>query len=332
MPDIKVIKLESDRFIEWDQFVLNSASGSLFQTTQWLTWLGYHPTVFLIEEQNEIIAGVALTNFKKYKVKGYHKAPYTPYNAPILGNAIAKTDKEQQKQRNYIVALLAAIDEAGVVEFNLNLGHFDFLPYIWKGYLTTVRVSYKVTVDMNNVSNYNSTTRNYLNRLTKLVENETLNLEVDKKLDSFFELLETSAKQRNYNPKISHLKKLFNNKAFTNWFCINISYDNKLISGAVIVYDNKCMYNLLNATVIEGVEGEQLSLIKQVNILTMHTALLQAKAQHKDFDFEGSMLQGVEKFYRHFGAVQSPYYRAVKAKNLIYQFLMFGKQFLEFKK
>jgi len=46
--------------------------------------------------------------------------------------------------------------------------------------------------------------------------------------------------------------------------------------------------------------------------LCLWEAIRYASTVTKQFDFEGSMIESVERFFRAFGAVQTPYFRITK--------------------
>ena len=48
--------------------------------------------------------------------------------------------------------------------------------------------------------------------------------------------------------------------------------------------------------------------------LVLWEAIQAVRSHTNQFDFEGSMLPGVERFFREFGALQTPYYAITKGK------------------
>ena len=77
-------------------------------------------------------------------------------------------------------------------------------------------------------------------------------------------------------------------------------------SCAYFVYDEEVCYYLLGASDSQFRNSGAQSLILWEGI--------QFAAQHcKVFDFEGSMVEGIENFFRQFGGVCTPYYRVTKA-------------------
>lgn len=94
-------------------------------------------------------------------------------------------------------------------------------------------------------------------------------------------------------------------------------YDDQgqLLSARFVVYDSRCAYSLMSAQnnhLHKSGHSETL-FWKLMNYLSDKTIA---------FDFEGSMEEGIEYFYRSFGARQTPFFEIVKPRNAIVELLM----------
>lgn len=88
--------------------------------------------------------------------------------------------------------------------------------------------------------------------------------------------------------------------------------DQKIIAGVFIVSSNVKSYCLLTAADEEGKSNEAVACL-------IWTAIQDAVIAGRDFDFEGSMLPGVEKFFRSFGGKQTPYHRIYKTNSSLFK-------------
>lgn len=77
--------------------------------------------------------------------------------------------------------------------------------------------------------------------------------------------------------------------------------DKELVSIALLMKDNKRYYNIINVTPEAGRKCE-------ANYFLYNNILQELAEQPMLFDFEGSDLPGVQKFYEKFGAVNQPYF------------------------
>lgn len=102
-----------------------------------------------------------------------------------------------------------------------------------------------------------------------------------------------------YNNLIKLLLQLNNN----NQVIIRkaVSNKNELMSIALLMKDNKRYYNIINVTPEAGRKCE-------ANYFLYDNILKELAEQPMIFDFEGSDLPGVQKFYEKFGAENQPYF------------------------
>lgn len=75
--------------------------------------------------------------------------------------------------------------------------------------------------------------------------------------------------------------------------------DDKLIAALFVPYDTHCAYYLIPAVLPEY---ERIGAMDTLIWLTLR----QLAGRCNTFDFEGSMIRGIEQYYRSFGAVQTP--------------------------
>jgi tRNA A22 N-methylase len=85
------------------------------------------------------------------------------------------------------------------------------------------------------------------------------------------------------------------------WIRSIANTQNEVLSTVILLKDNKRYYNIINVT---NEEAEKRSTIIYCTI----PCLKELVNQEMLFDFEGSDLQGVQKFYEKFGAINQPYF------------------------
>ena len=93
-----------------------------------------------------------------------------------------------------------------------------------------------------------------------------------------------------------------------------------MLGNVFCVFDaNTCYYLLAGVNKNSGIQG--------VNNLLVQKSIEKAKNLGcKTFDFEGSMIKGVEKFFRSFGPELVPYYTVNKASLLLEVLLKLKKR------
>ena len=91
--------------------------------------------------------------------------------------------------------------------------------------------------------------------------------------------------------------------------------EGRLLAARFVVYDSRSAYSLMSAA--------DLKLHRSGHNETLVWALLQHLAgKTAAYDFEGSMDEGVEYFYRSFGAVQTPFFAISKSRNALVDRIM----------
>lgn len=94
--------------------------------------------------------------------------------------------------------------------------------------------------------------------------------------------------------------------------------EDELLSAALLLYDGRRLYNIINITTETGRQTE-------ANHFLLDSIIKEFSGRELLFDFEGSDLPGVKTFYKNFGAVNQPYFM-LQYNNLPWPFKLFKKQ------
>ena len=91
--------------------------------------------------------------------------------------------------------------------------------------------------------------------------------------------------------------------------------DQNVVAAIFVVYDSNCAYLLQSAMNMEHYHNENVSIL-------IWKALHWLSTKTKSFDFEGSMIAGIEQFNRSFGAIQTPYFNVYKYSNPLIEWVV----------
>ncbi len=193
---------------------------------------------------------------------------------------------------------------------NFHYSFTDWLPFYWKGYQQTTRYNY-ILPDISNLDelgkNLGKGARNSLH-----CAGDKYHLVVKRNVsaDSFMEIVtQTYKRQRlnTYEPVI--LRNLVDLVISRNQGDIWGAYDEsgQLHAVEFIVWQDSCAYAIAGGsnTKLRRSGGKA---------LTMWEAIRDVSKVSAAFDFEGSMVKGIEFFFREFGAIQKPYFSISKGK------------------
>jgi len=86
------------------------------------------------------------------------------------------------------------------------------------------------------------------------------------------------------------------------------NYQGKVIASNFLVEDSNTVYYLMGGINPEFADIGAMDLVQ-------YESIKYAISQGKNFDFEGSMVKSIEKYFRSFGAIQKPYFEITKVNS-----------------
>lgn len=184
------------------------------------------------------------------------------------------------------------------------------LPFVWLDFKTTVKYTYVLSNVFHNKDNLkknlSSNTRKNLKKAKK-----TVTVKETSDADLLYDMGNMTFQRQAIKPPYSRelLKNLHavceQNK------CAKILYaedENANVHAAILlVWNTKTVYYLMGGSNPEYRNSEAMTLL-------MWEAIKFASSFVDEFDFEGTMVESIERFIRGFGAQQYPYYQLSKVK------------------
>jgi predicted N-acyltransferase len=89
------------------------------------------------------------------------------------------------------------------------------------------------------------------------------------------------------------------------------THKKKAIATAFLVYDTRSVFYLMG-----GLDSDRKELGGMDMVL--YRSIEFVLDNRLDFDFEGSMVESIEKYFRSFGAVQTPYHKVMKTRSKLW--------------
>lgn len=315
-------KIAVEEYHYWDSFIDIHPQGTIFHKTCWLNLIGGEIEIFTLWDNEKIRAGVALVRTKKNRLTGYHIPPYTQYFSPLyLSDNPKKISLSEE--HDCIAAVLQMIPSATHIDFKLPKGHQSILPYHWSGFDTSVSLTHTISGSLAAyLQELNKNKARELKKLLLLVESGEISIENELKEAELEKLLSQTGQRKGFDPRSALAVNIVMNSddSFAKKIVIR-SAVHGIIAFGFFPYDNKAVYNLINASI-----PVKDPVLKTINLLLIYQAIEFALNSNRVFDFEGSMLPGVEIFYRLMGGTQIPVYRVQKSPGLTYSILRAAKQ------
>lgn len=290
--------------------ILTGESGSIFNSPPWIQLYGNDLEQYgIFDNDQKLIAAFYLFKTKMMGLTYYKNPPYTPHiglcyknKAGNKANALAFDKNLLTELADFLLSL-----SPGLYTLALPSGITDVQPFIWKKFKAIPNYTYHLDLTLpldQLLQNMASDKRNSLKKAEK--DGISTILATENKVTEQLILKTFTRKQKSVdaafvNKILNHFSNADNSFAFVSYF-----HDNP-ISSAFCLMDGSTCYYLLG-----GYDSENKH--QGAGVSTIWHAIQHAKAKGlKTFDFEGSMLPEVEKFFRGFGGDLIPYYTINRA-------------------
>ncbi len=296
----------------------------VFSSKKWLSIYGDALTVIgIYKDEHQLIGGFYFLNTKKYGFTFIKLPPYTPH----CGLFFVSESKNNSSVNNFNKDIMNDVcnyfsnqkSALTILAFPTSVN--DFQPFIWNKFKVIPNYTYRISLEKSIEdikSNFDSKNRNVIN---KAVKDGVVVTENDLSKEELFQFFMNSLHTTDANIYENELRNIFTKFSDdTNSFSVIAKKENVLLGVVFCIFDKTTCYYLLG-----GVDKK--SGIQGVNNLLVQKSI--EKAQQlgcTTFDFEGSMLKGVEKFFRSFGGDLVPYYTVNKASLPLEILLKFKKR------
>ncbi len=330
MEEWTVNRLTSDEYDSWNQYVRSHPEGSINHTSDWLAAFGNDLYVYtLLDETHRICGGIALVKTKRYGIGGFHGLPYTALIGPLITpstrtpRGTAHTDDLQMVQR-----LLTSLPKVGSYDFTVP-GTTDMLPYIWNGFQTDVRYHYiaEGTYDefMGGMAK-----KKKQNLKQALREVEAGNLIVEPATpENIVEMLCETRDMTGFNVPVETMQKVF--RFQPKYDCVKTyavrDSERHLLAMSYVLYTDT-----ISSGVVSAVSNKYRNSKNFANLIVYHAMIKDALDSGRKYNFSGSVMPGIEGFFRLLGATPYPVYRVQKATNPIWFAMRAFKRFQEERK
>jgi len=294
----------------YKQFCEDNPEIPLFSQYWWMEALcaGKQWDVLFVKDENDmIIATMPFLIGKKFGLRYIVQPLLAQTNGVWIKYPQVQTENERLGYEKKICDdIISQLDKLKL-SFFMQHFHFSFtnwLPFYWKGFSQTTRYTYRIP-DISDTakvfSNFSKSKKGHIRRAERELE-----LSFDLTPEEFYrhKNLTVFAKgEENNCPKELFLSccnaAISQNKGFI--IAIKDS-DGNFNTGAFIVFDERSAYYVMSFNNPAFRSSGASSLI-------IWEALKHLSGKTKSFDFAGSMIENVENSRRHFGAIQTPYFR-----------------------
>ena len=308
----KLDKTDNEVLSLWNNFVDESPEGTFYHKSYWLlnnigkvyNSAQNYELYSITDKNNKWIASFYISTSKKFGKEFIVMPHMTPFGGVLVSKSIhnLSISKRISNIKDINELFISKLREKTLLYYSFSPEHTDIQPFIWNKYTTSIRYTYRVPLIDEKVMWNNFQEKTSVNKGNKL--NARIKWGFDEYLDLYFELNNKSFSSQNIsNFDNSLTKELLINLNRNNNCIIGIVFDenNTAVGGCVLAYDTKRAYYIMGG--VDRSNNYGMSFL-------LWEAMLYTKNELKlnSFDFEGSMIPSIEKYFRKFGGELTPYY------------------------
>ena len=262
--------------------------------------------VVLALKNNEIVGSLPYVRSKYWGKNILVQPPLTQTLGPWVRPSNAKYANALAAEKDILGTLADGLPNFDMYRQHWNWTRENWLPFHWRGYLQTTRYTYVLPDISNSEQLWSEVQRDIRGNIRKAENRFGIRIRISSDIRDLIPVLSKTFERQGKPFPYSYefLCKLDEAAAAENKRAIILGEDSggRLHAGTYIVWEGDTAYQLLN-----GYDPEVRS--SGAGALCVWSAIQEASKHVNRYDFEGSMLEPVERFFRAFGAIQVPYFR-----------------------
>jgi len=276
--------------------------------------------VILLQNEEKIVASLPIYREKKFLFT-FIKQPKLVQN---LGIWIKYPDNQNYQNKksleNKVIEMIVnEIPRNDMISINMNYNYQNLIAFHWHGFVETSRYTYILNLEEDIKNIYNSFSPNMRNKIRK--SEKLVNIKETDDIKIVYDLILKTFKRQNkkLDFSLNDLKKhdffLKNNKSRKIFIALD-KITNEPHSVLYLIWDKISSYVHL-----VGEDPEKRSSGAGINLIYESIRYSKEELKLKILDFEGSMIESIEKVRRNCGGKQMKYSSIRKINSLILKIL-----------
>lgn len=259
---------------------------------------------------------------KKYGFKMLTMPPLTQVGGPFLNGVKFKNNRKLGLEKDLHNKLIDNLPDFDFFSQNFHWAVINWLPWYWQGFQQTTRYTYRIE-DLSNLELvYSKFLSGIKGDIKKASNRFNLRIHSDYDVNRFIDINEKTFERQDL--KLPYTRELVRSldAACNARNCRKIFFaednEGKIHAAIYIVWDEYSAYYLMGG-------GDPELRNSGATSLAMWEAIKFSSTVTKSFDFEGSMIESVERFFRGFGGTPVPYFNITKINSRSLKILCFLK-------
>ncbi|MET4694683.1 GNAT family N-acetyltransferase [Endozoicomonas lisbonensis] len=281
--------------------------------------------VVISEKGGDIVGALPYVFKKKYGFKLITMPKLTQTLGPWLKYPDnQKYERKLAYEKRIINDLIEGLPEYDFCKINADSSLTNWLPFYWEGFDQTTRYTYRLSNIADSNQLWNNFSGNIRKEIKKAEGRNKIVVDSNSSIEDFIEINKKTFSRQGLTLPYSKKFIIDFDKVCLEKQCRRIFFardENNIIHAAIyIVWHNEYAYYLMGG-------GDPDLRNSGATSLAMWEAIKFSKTVAKCFDFEGSMIEPIENFFKAFGAIQTPYFSLSKTNSLPLALLLTAKQY-----
>ena len=277
--------------------------------------------VAIFEKGGKVVGSLPYYKKRKYSIFSLITMPKHIQNMGVYIKYPPQKQKYEKKLVYEKEVMHGLIEQLPNVDYYNQAFHYsvtNWLPFYLKGYDATTKYTYVIE----DLSNLDEVYKNFSNAKRKDIEKANRVMEVKFDLDAKLFYRHHKESLASKGDKIAysfeHFERLYNgvykNKQGRTIYAVDKN-SGKIASVFLFIWDNFSGYHLINSIDTHYRNSG-------VGTFLLWEIIKEVSKKCNRFDFEGSMVESIEKSYRQFGTRQKPYFDIKKVDSKLLKLLL----------
>ncbi len=312
---------------KYREFCKKEKNIPIFSKDWWLDSVcGYDNwDVVLIEKGGNIFATMPYVLTKRLGIVNIHQPKLTQtigiyFNYPINQKYYKKLSFEKEMCEK----ILQELPSFGSFTQSFDYTHTNLLPFHWAGF--DIKVNYTYVVEDMGIEELENNLETDIRRRRRKAKDIGVEVYESEDIKKFYKLNEMTfiRQDRDIPYSFEFIENLYNNCKKNNACKMFFAKDKDgtVIAGNFLIYDESTVYYLMG-----GIDPKYKDL-GGMDVVQFESIKFALNSGRK-FDFEGSMIESIEKYFRSFGAIQKPYFNISKINSKLLKIRQLIKEIIK---
>lgn len=283
----------------------SSCSNSIFDEPWWLDAVAPGDwSEVRIEKDGSTIARWPFVARSRFGITVLADAPGAKLLGPWISPGSGKYTTRLSRRQQLLDQLVDLLPTYAVLTQNFHYNHTDWLPLYWRGFRQTTRYSYRLP-DLSDLTAIWKEMRENIRREIRKAERQ-LAVDRDADVETLEVQLGKTCGRQGRQPGLSagFLQRVYNAARGRDQGKVYAAVDSggRVHASIFVVWNRQSAFYLLGG-------GDPELRTSGAHSLLLWDAIKDLSGETDAFDFEGSMVRPVERFFRAFGGKQTPYFQ-----------------------